>query len=107
MRIFVLVVSTQLRVNLDVEATDTIEGVLSKVADNGVDVTSSRLTFQGVVLQSDRSLNDYVIQKDNELLLEQLDQRAKACEWPRVIILILLVLIFTFVYYGRSSNARM
>jgi hypothetical protein len=55
-------------ITLDVEPTDSIENVKSKIQDrNGVDVSQQRLIFQELILQDGFILSDYNIQKEQTI----------------------------------------
>jgi len=70
MQIFVRNTATGTNITLDVEPTDTIQNLKGKVQDKeAIPPNCQSLVFMGQVLEDNRTLADYNIQKEATILL--------------------------------------
>jgi hypothetical protein len=70
-------------ITLDVESSDTIEGVKAKIQDQlGIDSNLQKITFNDIILEDNNTLSDYNIQK-NALLVLTLLNPAQASKHER------------------------
>lgn len=70
MQIFVKITIENRHITLEVEPTDRIEEVKEKIQDReGIPSELQILTFNGIELEDDNTLQDYSIQKDGKLFL--------------------------------------
>ena len=70
MQIFVKITIENRHITLEVEPTDRIEDVKEKIQDiEGIPPELQILTFNGIELEDDNTLQDYSIQRDDDLFL--------------------------------------
>ncbi len=69
MQIFIEIPTSE-KISLEVESSDTIEAVKSKIQEKeGIPVDKQQLTFEGKVLEEGRTLADYEVEKDDTIHL--------------------------------------
>ena len=77
MQIFVEI-SNDRKISLEVESSDTIETVKSKIQEKeGISVEQQKLIFDDKVLEEGRTLADYEIEKENTIKLELIQESFK------------------------------